>query len=218
MIREFGSLGRQVNYDLDGFESLCIQSGTTSIFSKMVSCVCNCRQRATRHQRNKKSVVAIMYSLVFTLSQRCSFMQRENTLFMITNNLNRDAINTERNLASARSSRTGNRILTESEEKNSKIVDEAISQATENGWLIFASIDDYASIHSHRRPTSAVSSSVRNMATIVIIIFQGIPAISWNQVSDLHITQAPQAPLTNFIAGAGSMHKLKSSYTSVMPR
>ena len=111
MTREFGSLGRQVIHNPDEFEAFCIQSGATYIFSNMVSSVCNGRQSTTCHQRNKKSVVAIIYSLVFTLSQTCNFMQQENTLFMITNNLNKDAINTERSLASACSSRTWNRIL-----------------------------------------------------------------------------------------------------------
>eukprot|EP00112_Aurelia_sp_Birch-Aquarium-sp1_P024675 Seg789.2 transcript_id=Seg789.2/GoldUCD/mRNA.D3Y31 product="hypothetical protein" protein_id=Seg789.2/GoldUCD/D3Y31 len=122
MITEFGSLGRPVIYDPDEFEAFCRRAGATSIFFNMVSSFFNHRQSATRHQQNRKAAVAILYKLVFTLSQRCNFMQKENTLFMITNNLDKDAINTGRSLASACSSRTGNRMLQRGEEKNSKLL------------------------------------------------------------------------------------------------
>ena len=218
MIAEFGTLGRQVIYDPDEFEAFCRRAGATSIFTNMFSSVCNDRQSTARHQRNRKAVVAILYKLVYTLSQRCNLMQKENTLFMITNNLNKDAINTERSLASTCSSRTGNRMLQESEERNSKLVNDAISDAAENGWLIIASIDNYTSVHTHRRPTSETSSSARNMATIVVSIFKDIPAISWNTASDIHIPDVPHPSIKDAITGFGSMHKLKNSYASVMPR
>eukprot|EP00112_Aurelia_sp_Birch-Aquarium-sp1_P024673 Seg789.1 transcript_id=Seg789.1/GoldUCD/mRNA.D3Y31 product="hypothetical protein" protein_id=Seg789.1/GoldUCD/D3Y31 len=201
MITEFGSLGRPVIYDPDEFEAFCRLAGATSIFFNMVSSFFNHRQSATRHQRNRKAAVAILYKLVFTLSQRCNFMQKENTLFMITNNLNKDAINTERSLASACSSRTGNRML---------------QRATENGWLIVVSIDDYTSIHTHRRAEK--SFSARNMATIVVSIFKDIPAISWNTASAIHIPDVPRPSLKDAITDFESMHKLKNSYPSVMPR
>ena len=188
-----------------------------SIFENMVKAVCTSRQSDARHAKNRHMVVAIIYKLVFAISQRCNFLQKENTLFMMTNNLNKDAMNTERSLASTCSSRTGLRILEESEGKNWIQVNQAISEATEHGWLIVASIDDFTSIHTHRRPADDTASSARSMATIVVSIFKDIPAVAWSEASDMHEPSMLHSSLRTLVTGSSNMRRLRDTYAATMP-
>ena len=43
-------------------------------------------------------MVSVIYQLCFGLNQRCSSMQKGNMLFMITENMNKEAINTQKRL------------------------------------------------------------------------------------------------------------------------
>eukprot|EP00112_Aurelia_sp_Birch-Aquarium-sp1_P017527 Seg4073.2 transcript_id=Seg4073.2/GoldUCD/mRNA.D3Y31 product="hypothetical protein" protein_id=Seg4073.2/GoldUCD/D3Y31 len=217
MLQVFGKEGQSPIYDPSEFEDVCIQSGATTIFNNLAMAVCTNRQTEGRHCKNKKIVVSMLYHLCFALSQRCSFLQKENTLFMLTKNLNKEAMNTERNLGSTCSASTANRMLYEAEAKNSMIVNNAIKEAASNGWLIVASIDDYMSIHTHRRPLSDKASSAVNMCTIVVSIFKEIPAVPWNQASDIHNPDITDHELAIFIIRDDSMALLSQTYAGVMP-
>eukprot|EP00112_Aurelia_sp_Birch-Aquarium-sp1_P017568 Seg4084.1 transcript_id=Seg4084.1/GoldUCD/mRNA.D3Y31 product="hypothetical protein" protein_id=Seg4084.1/GoldUCD/D3Y31 len=132
----------------------------------------------SRHAKSRHMVVANIYQLAFAISQECNFLQKENTLFMMTNNSNKGAMNAEQSLASTCYFGAGLRFLEESERKTWMQESQAISEATEHGWLIVASIDDCTSIHIHRIPADDTASSARSMATIVVSIFKDIPAVA----------------------------------------
>ncbi len=104
--------------------------------------ICTTRQSEERHKRNKKIAMATLYNLCFALCQRCNYLQKENALLLTTNNINKEALNTERNFGTTCCARTGNRILEEAQRKNADIIENVISEAIEKSWLIIASIDD----------------------------------------------------------------------------
>ena len=99
---------------------------------------------------------------------------------MISNNLNKEAMNTERQLGNTCSARTEYRMLQEAESKHRRMLNEAIREAIEKEWFIVATTDDYTSIKSHRRPTEDKASTAITMGTVVISIFKDMKAIPWN--------------------------------------
>ena len=134
-----------------------------------------------RHQTNKNIVVSILYKLCYALSQKCNFLQKDNSLFMISNNLNKEAMNTERQLGNTCSAHTGYRMLQEAESKHRHMLNEAIREAIKQKWFIVATIDDYMSIKTHRRPTEDKASTAINMGTVVVSIYDScmdIPKIN----------------------------------------
>ncbi len=145
---------------------------------------------------------------------RCNLMQRNNPLYMVTNNINHRAINTQLAIGSSMSSRTGQRILHNSQEANSNSLEAAIRRAIENQWLIVASIDDFTSVHSYRRPDSHSASLGINMCTVVISIFKNIPAISWESSHDLH---NPVLIEDAHISRLSSFADITATYASIMP-
>ena len=218
MMFQFNKCGKKAIYDPDDFESFCLEAGATTLFANLVDAVCTSRQDERRHDTNRKIVVSIIYKLCYALSQRCNFLQRDNMLFMISNNLNKEAMNTERRMGNSLSSRTGYRILHDADRKHKVHINTAIEEAIENEWLIIGSIDDYTSIHTHRRPTNEKASTAVNMCTIVMSIFKDIKAIPWQEATELHDPNVVNTnALTGFITSQQNLYSLRSTYASIMP-
>ena len=137
---------------------------------------------------------------------------------MISNNLNKEAMNTARQLGNTCSARTGYRMLQEAESKHRHMLNGAIREAIKQKWFIAATIDDYTSIKTHRRPTEDKASTAINMGTVVVSIFKDIKAIPWNEPSELNFSSViDDNDLTRFIASEENMYLLRSTYASVMP-
>ena len=111
MIKEFKQKGKKVVYNPEEFEQFCCEAGATSIFTNLLESVCTSRQE----EKNAPNIASILYKLCYALSQKCNFLQKDNSLFMISNNLNKEAMNTERQLGNTCSARTGYRMLEEAE-------------------------------------------------------------------------------------------------------
>ena len=218
MIREFGSNGRSPIYDPAEFQKFCIESGATTIFQNLVSAVCTDRQQDRRHEANKRLIVSTIYKLCFALSQRCNYLQQDNTLFMMFNNLNKEAMCVERTLGTCCSTRTSYRMLQRAESAHVQHINAAIQTAIDNEWFIVATIDDYTNINTHRRPLTEKVSSAVNMCTVVVSIFKDIPALPWQHASELH---NPEVVNDEFfirtIVGIDNMHKLSMTYATLMP-
>ena len=71
---------------------------------------------------------------------------------MITENINKEAINTQRRLALSCSSQTAYRHLQKVEETYRRVIESMINEAIEKRYLIVANLDDYHNIHTHQRP------------------------------------------------------------------
>lgn len=217
MVEEFIRKKKQPIYDPDEFENFCIMHGAPTLFANLVAAVCSNRQGDLRHQFNKRIVVSTIYHICFALSQRCNFMQQDNTLFMATNNLNQEAMNTQRSMGTACSARTGHRMIKKAETTYMATVNADIDEATEHGWQIVASIDDYTSIHSNRRPNAAKASTAINMCTIVFSIFREIPAVEWRTATDLHNPHVIEDNYISLITSDDTMILLSATYASSMP-
>ena len=163
MIKEFDKKGESPIYDPDEFEEFCCQAGAVTIFDNLQNAVCTIRQSSTRLGTNRQTVVSIIYQLCYTLRHRCNFIQKNNTIFLVSENLKKEAINTHRRLGLACSSQTAHRHLHSVEESYKKIVEDAISLAITNKHLIVANLDDYHNIHTVHHPDSPKQSTATHM-------------------------------------------------------
>ena len=105
---------------------------------------------------------------------------------MLTNNIDQEAMNTERRLGSACSKSSGYRFLHSIEKKHSKMIENAIDKAIKNKNLIVASIDDYSVVRSIQRPTGEQISHAVYMCAIIFRVFEDISAISWKSPTELN--------------------------------
>ena len=96
---------------------------------------------------------------------------------MISENLNKQAVNTQRRLGLACSSQTAYRHLQSVAMKYKESIKEAISTAIENEYLITVNLDDYHNIHSKQRPISNKMSMATHMGTAVFRIHPSVKAI-----------------------------------------
>ena len=128
--------------------------------------------------------------ICFFLSQKCDFFQQDNGIFLKFAHCTNVGIDTQLNIGTACSSRSVDRALTHHYAvKNETTQAEAISCAIKNKQLLVLMIDDYTTIHSHRRPTALATNNVLNMATIIIKIYPQLDAI---QVKNPELVHPPQ--------------------------
>ena len=96
-------------------------------------------------------------------------------------------------------------------------IDEVINNAIQNQHFVIAIIDDFTSIHSHRRPDSERTSDAKCMCTVVLRVFPGIPAIplvDGNTHLDPNIVLPGE--LARQLTSDKYFHPLSSTYASTM--
>ena len=118
-----------------------------------------------------------------------TFFSKTKVFFLKFAHCTNVGIDTQRNIGTACSSRSVDRALTHYAVKNETTQAEAISCAIKNKKLLVLMIDDYATMHSHRRPTALATNNVLNMATIIIKIYPQLEVI---QVKNLELVHTPQ--------------------------
>ena len=73
-------------YDPDRFKELCIASGAPNIFRSIYQMMSAPRRNARRNKDIEKLTVNIIYTLCYGLSQKCNFMQKDLSLFLMSEN------------------------------------------------------------------------------------------------------------------------------------
>ena len=105
MHQEFRVKNQPCIYEPATFRQFCISSGALTIFDNVLSSVTGTRGSKKRSEQNKKITVNIIYGLYFALSQLNNFLQIDQSMLFMLKNLNKEALDTERNLGKACSSR-----------------------------------------------------------------------------------------------------------------
>ena len=164
-------------YDPSVFRRFCSDGGAPNIFTWISGLMAATRRKEKRQATIEQLTTNIIYTLCFGLSQKCNYLQKNFSSFLMSENLSRPALSTARRLGIAcsdRSHRTHeSRLL--ADYKNE--IDGVIQDAIINGHLIIAIIDDFTTIHSHKRSDSEQTSEAKSMCAIVIRVFRGIPAV-----------------------------------------
>ena len=165
-------------YEPNHFRQLCLDAGAPHIFQAIRCMMSSTRRKERRESLIDKLTVNVIHTLCFGRSQKCNFMQKDFSIFLRSENLNRPALNTARRLGVTCTSTTERvheaRLIANYEHE----IGEVIQNAIQNRHFVIAIIDDFTTIHSHRRPDSDRTSDAKCMCTVVIRVFPSIPAIS----------------------------------------
>ena len=122
-------------YDPDRFREFCISAGATKLFDTVLGCITSSRYSAKRECLNKKRVVLFIYNLYFCLSQTCNPLQINHALFVRSNQINQERIETEHIMGHTCSRRTVTNVMCTMSESHFKSFEDFITEATEHKWL-----------------------------------------------------------------------------------
>ena len=93
-------------------------------------------------------------------------MQKDNTIFIMSENMSKEALTTQRQLGLACSSQTAYRHLHSIESGYKRTIENAM----ENEHLIIFNLDDYHNIHTQQHPNHQKASKATHMVTLVFRI------------------------------------------------
>ncbi|XP_015755582.1 PREDICTED: uncharacterized protein LOC107335130 isoform X2 [Acropora digitifera] len=111
-------------YDPDRFREFCISAGATKLFDTILASITSLRHSADRTCLNKKRVVSFIYNLCYCLSQTCNPLQIDHALYLRSNQINQEGIETEHIMGHTLARRTVN---------NAIAVEQAIHIHDQNG-------------------------------------------------------------------------------------
>ena len=216
MYRTFQTSG--TIYSPEQFRQFCIDSGAPNIFDAIRNLTSSERRKERRKLELEKLTMNIIYTLCYGLSQRCNFLQKDFSAFLLSENLNRPALNTARKLGVTCTGETGRVQEATSIAAYEMEVDEIINRAITEGPFIIVIIDDFTTIHSHRRPGSVETSNAKCMCTIVLRVFPNIPAIQMDpNVNHLDPDIVSPQLLARELTSNEYMQALSSTYADAMP-
>ena len=218
MYKEFTQNKIKPIYDTNQFKKFCQEAGAPSLFDSILSAVTSPRHSKHRAKLNAKQVVAIIYNLVYSISQCCNTMQVDQALYLKTSHANQEAILTEHQLGNTCSRRLLNNVQKSLSQSHLDNIQTFFSDAIENEWLLVLVIDDYRTIHTIRRPTQTKCSQANNMCTTMVKAFKEIPAIQ--RPSDITMLHDPNAinfqALLATITSPIQMALLANSYATTL--
>ena len=155
-------------HDPDRFREFCISAGATKLFDTILDSITSSRHSADRRCLNKKRVVSFIYNLCYCLSQTCNPLQIDHALYLRSNQINQEGIETEHIMGHTCSRRTVNNVMHIMFESHFKSFEDFTTEATERKWLIVLIIDDFTNIHTKRRPHEDKSSEAKTMCTTLL--------------------------------------------------
>eukprot|EP00112_Aurelia_sp_Birch-Aquarium-sp1_P019588 Seg4870.3 transcript_id=Seg4870.3/GoldUCD/mRNA.D3Y31 product="hypothetical protein" protein_id=Seg4870.3/GoldUCD/D3Y31 len=215
MYRTFRSSSRI--YYPEVFRQFFIDSGAPNVFQSIRTLMSAERRNTKRKAELDKLTMNIIYTLCYGLSQKCNFLQKDFSAFLLSENLNRPALNTARKLGVTCASETGRVLETSSIAAYEHEVEEIIDKAIEEGHFIIVIIDDFTTIDSHRRPGSEQTSNAKCMCTIVTRVFPNIPAIKMDpNVNHLDPDVVSPQALAKELTSNEYMSSLSSTFASAM--
>ena len=140
-------------YDPDSFRKFCISAGATKLFDTILDSVTGSWHSTDPIHVNKKRVVSFIYNLCYCLSQTCNPPQMDHALYLKSNLINQEGIETEHIMGHACSRRTLNNVMNKMSQSHFKSFEDFITKATDRKWLIVLIIDDFTAIHTKKKTT-----------------------------------------------------------------
>ena len=205
-------------YDPDSFREFCISAGATKLFDTILDSVTGSQHSTDRIYLNEKRVVSFIYNLCYYLSQTCNPLQMDHALYLTSNLINQEGIETEHIMGHTCSRRTLNNVMHKMSQSHFKSFEYFICTATDCKWLIVLIIDDFTAIHTKRRPQEEKLSEAKTMCTIVVKGFKDISAVPVTHALCTHDQNGIDIEACiQLITAASSMHNISESYASVMP-
>jgi hypothetical protein len=95
-------------YNADQFAEFCHSAGAENIFNHILMSVTSERHSSSRQELNKRRTVCIIYKMCYCLSQLCNIMQVDHAIYLNSNNVNQEGMDTEFQLGNTCSRKTSN--------------------------------------------------------------------------------------------------------------
>jgi hypothetical protein len=206
-------------YDPEKFRLMCISAGAPGLFDTILSAITAPRHSAERVNLNKKRVVYMIYKLCYCLSQQCNVLQVDHGLYFHSSHLSQEALDTQNILGNSCSRRSITNSLNTLAKQHISKLEVFLQEAYTNEWFLVLIIDDYTTVHTHRRPTSSKSSSSNSMCTIVVKAFKHIKAVKLpKEITQVHHQHGINlTSCQNLVTSCAQMCMLANTYSSVMP-
>ena len=122
-------------YNPDRFAEFCHSAGAKSIFNHILMAVTSERHSSSQMELNKRRTVSIIYKMCYCLSQLCNIMQVDHAMYLNSNNINQEGMDTEFQLGNACSK------LNKLSNDHQNNLEKFFSEAIKNEWLLVFSID-----------------------------------------------------------------------------
>ena len=178
MHKKFRVEGKQPIYDPDDFEAFCKESGCADLYTTLLASQTTSRQSDERFELARIRTVAIMYRLVYGLSQWANFYQRDYGTYLSYSGATQNALETARNVEDSTSSQLIGKKIETIIKKHQELLEKFFADAVEKKCLTAVMIDDYTRARHFKRPENETATSVSyNMCTMVCKKFPEIPAI-----------------------------------------
>ena len=218
MHKEFHIKQQPTIYDPTEFAEFCKRNGAPTLFYNLCKSMNDVRHSEERKRKNEYVAMNVIYELCYGRSQKCNYLQKDHGMYLKMCHTTQEGLDTEKRMGNTVTSRTVENEFKKLAERNAESVNNAISLATENGWLIVCIIDDYTTIHAKRRPTQSSTSKVNNMCTIVCRIFPEINAIPLTSLNSLQNPLGVDVcNLQNELSSEETMHNLAMTFCDRMP-
>ena len=160
------------------FETLCQEAGAKNIFQYIFEAMRTERQTNERIEANKKRTVAIIYMLMYGQSQRANWFQVALGRTLQECGITDQGLWALKNLGIAAHPNTIAAARKASASTHTQSVQSFFRDAKNREQLIAIFIDDFHNIHTMHRPDQKEQTQTVHMATLLVKVFPGVPAIS----------------------------------------
>lgn len=217
--KEFIVKKRSPEYDPENFRLMCISAGAPALFDTILSAITSPRHSVERINLNKKRTMYMIYKLCYCLSQQCNMLQVDHGLYFHSNHISQEALDTQQILGNSCSRRSITNSLNTLAEQHRGKLEVFLHEAYANEWFLVLIVDDYTTVHTHRRPTKPKSSSSNSMCTIVVKAFKHIKALRLpNKITQLHQEHGIDlSSCQHIVTSSNQMSMLSHTYASMMP-
>ena len=204
-------------YDPDQFVEFCQQSGAPNISNHILNGISVERQSNRRQHLNRIRTVSIIYTMCYCRSQMCNVMQVDHALYLNSNRMTQEGIDTQHRLWHTCSRKTSNRVHNQLSQSHDESIKIFFQEAIQNEWVLVLIIDDFTKIHTNPRP-SVKTCNPMNMCTIVVKAFRTLKAIQVpTNISTIHHPDGVNvSACVQAITSPEQMKLLSNSYFSTM--
>ena len=136
-------------YEPHKFRNFCFSSGAPTLFDTILAAVASSRHSQKRVQLNEKRVVNFIYKMCYCLSQQCNTIQVDHALYLHSNRINQEGIDTENRMGNTCCRRTMDATLNLLAKQSLQRLNSFLLEALQNEWLLVLIIDDYTNVHTH---------------------------------------------------------------------
>ena len=206
-------------YQPNEFIEFCRQAGAPNIFEHILQAVSDDRHSHRRQDLNRVRTVSIIYTMCYCRSQMCNVMQVDNALYLNSNRMTQEGIDTQYRMGHTCSRKTSNIIRSQLSRNHEESLKSFFNQAIQNEWVLVLIIDDFTKIHTYRRPAILRTCNPMSMCTIVVKAFKQLRAIKVpSNISRIHCPDGVDIrACVDAITSPEQLALLSNSYASTMP-